>query len=80
MLFGVMYSMFLRITTELILKGYLFRKGHMKVSVFKLYLVSECDMGTGHVEVWKAGSIEAIWKWCLLLTAEMLFISLGVYG
>lgn len=31
---------FFRITTELILKGHLFRKGQMKVSVFKMYLVS----------------------------------------
>ena len=34
------FTCYFRITTELILKGYLFRKGQMKVSVFKMYLVS----------------------------------------
>ena len=28
-----------RLTSELLLKGYLFKKDHMKVSVFKMYQV-----------------------------------------
>ena len=40
MLLLLLLLLLIRITTEVILKGYLFRKDQIKISVFKMYTVS----------------------------------------